>query len=110
MNTSKLPLQLDAHWLVHEPARLAMMTFLVEQPRSFWEIKRELGLGDSTIHNHAARLEAVGYMAHRSVPSLGRTRTIFHLTRDGLAALSDYAITVSGVSAFLATAITCTSR
>ena len=103
MNT-KLPLQL--HWIVHEPARLGLMMMLAESPKTFMQIKRELGLTDGNIVHHSLRLEDVGYV-QQSKPA---KETIFRLTDDGFQALSDYTVVAAEVSASLRAIVTRTAR
>ena len=96
MTASRLPLTLD--WIVHQPARLSMMTLLGHQPASFTTIRKELGLNKGWVVQNTHYLELIGYVSRQVEATTGRIhRSTFTLTADGRAALHNYYATLAEI-------------
>ena len=77
--------------VVHEPARLAMLTVLAEAEEvEFRFLERVTGLSRGNLSSHAARLEAAGYITvHKEFR--GRVPvTRYRITPEGRQALASY--------------------
>ncbi len=77
--------------IVHEPARLAILTVLAEAERvEFRFLENVTGLTRGNISSHASKLEAAGYL-RVTKEFRGRTPvTSYSITDAGRGALSDY--------------------
>ena len=96
MTASRLPLTLD--WIVHQPARLGLMTLLGHHPCSYTAIRKELALNGALVTRHTHYLELIGYVSRRVEATTGRIhRSTFTLTADGRKALADYYSTISQI-------------
>jgi DNA-binding transcriptional ArsR family regulator len=77
--------------LVHEPARLAILTVLAEAGSvAFRFLEQVTGLTKGNLNSHATRLEAAGYLEVLKAFRGKVPVTSFRLTEAGRAALADY--------------------
>lgn len=77
--------------VVHEPARLAIMTVLYGAGEAdFLYLQRECGLTQGNLSSHLARLEEEGYVTIEKKFKGKYPLTICHLTNSGRAALESY--------------------
>lgn len=77
--------------LVHEPARLRVLTFLALVERAdFMYLLRQTGLSRGNLSVQASKLEAAGLIAATKELADGRPRTTFSLTARGRATLREY--------------------
>lgn len=84
--------------LIHERARLGIVSALAVQPRlSFTELKELLGTSDGNLSVHARKLEEAGYIACDKSFEGRVPRTEFRLTADGRAALDRYLAHMEGL-------------
>ncbi|MBN1287152.1 MAG: transcriptional regulator [Anaerolineae bacterium] len=82
---------LDVDRLVHEPARLAIMTILYTvEAADFLFLKRQTGLTKGNLSSHLSRLEGAGYVAIEKTFEGKIPRTICRLTDAGRKAFEDY--------------------
>jgi DNA-binding transcriptional ArsR family regulator len=82
---------LDLDRMVHEPARLAILTVLASAEEvAFLFLQRVTGLSKGNLSSHNQKLEGAGYL--QTVKAFqGRIPvTSFRITRDGQAALHAY--------------------
>ncbi|HJW73686.1 MAG TPA: transcriptional regulator [Geothrix sp.] len=82
---------LDLDRMVHEPARLAILTVLASAEEvAFLFLQRVTGLSKGNLSSHTQKLEAAGYL--ETVKGFqGRIPvTSFRITQDGLTALHAY--------------------
>jgi DNA-binding transcriptional ArsR family regulator len=82
---------LDVDRVVHEPARLAILTVLAEADEvEFRFLEKVTGLTRGNLSSHASRLESAGYIDVRK-EFRGRTPvTSYRITDEGRAALMTY--------------------
>jgi DNA-binding MarR family transcriptional regulator len=86
----------DIDRLIHEPARLLLMTNLyVVEEADFVFLARRTGLTAGNISSHMARLEQAGYVAVDKTFVGKRPRTVYALTRAGRDAFELYRATVN---------------
>jgi DNA-binding MarR family transcriptional regulator len=87
----------DIDRVIHEPARLAIVTILsVVESADFLYLQREAGLTKGNLSFHLAKLEEAGYV---SVEKTYRGRvplTLVRLTPAGTAALREYRTQLRG--------------
>ena len=96
MTVSRLPLTLD--WIVHQPARLGLMTMLGHQPCSYTTIRKELAMNGGLVTRHTHYLELIGYVSRHVEATTGRIhRSTFALTADGRKALAEYYSTLAKI-------------
>ena len=71
--------------VIHERARLGIMTSLVSRPEGvpFADLKELCGLTDGNLNRHLDVLRAEGLVEIRKDPSTGRARTICRVTPAG---------------------------
>lgn len=92
MNDTK-PLQsmMDVDRLVHEPARLIILTILyVLDSADFLYLLNETGLGKGNLSSHLTRLEKAGYITIEKTYQGKTPMTICRLTKAGQAAFEAY--------------------
>ncbi|MFZ0639438.1 MAG: transcriptional regulator [Candidatus Acidiferrales bacterium] len=78
--------------IIHEPARLAIMTVLYALGEAdFLYLQRECGLTQGNLSSHLARLEEAGYVKIEKTFKGKYPLTICRLTTSGRAAFEDYA-------------------
>lgn len=78
--------------VIHEPARLAIMTVLYAAGEAdFLYLQHECGLTQGNLSSHLARLEEAGYVKIEKTFKGKYPLTICRLTRSGRAALESYA-------------------
>lgn len=81
----------DLDRLVHEPARLVLMTHLyVIDEADFVYLARRTGLTAGNISSHMSRLEDAGYVRISKTITGTRPRTVYALTDAGRAAFDRY--------------------
>jgi DNA-binding MarR family transcriptional regulator len=77
--------------VIHEPARLMMMTVLYATGESdFLYLQRECGLTQGNLSSHLARLEEAGYVAIEKTFKGKYPLTICRLTTSGREAFETY--------------------
>ncbi|MGC1657151.1 MAG: transcriptional regulator [Candidatus Acidiferrales bacterium] len=78
--------------VIHEPARLAVMTVLYAlQEADFLYLQRECGLTQGNLSSHLARLEEAGHVAIEKTFKGKYPLTICRLTSSGRTAFRNYA-------------------
>jgi DNA-binding MarR family transcriptional regulator len=78
--------------VIHEPARLMMMTVLYAVPEAdFIYLQNECGLTQGNLSSHLARLEETGYVNVNKTFKGKYPLTICCITRQGRAAFERYA-------------------
>jgi DNA-binding MarR family transcriptional regulator len=83
--------ELDFDRLIHEPARLALMSNLyVVDEEDFVFLTRRTGLTAGNISSHMARLEAAEYVTIEKTFADKRPRTTYALTNTGRTAFETY--------------------
>ncbi len=91
---------LDFDRLIHEPARLVLMSNLyVVDEADFVFLSRQTGLTAGNISSHMSRLDAAGYVAIDKTFAGKRPRTTYALTDAGRAAFERYRQHVGGLLA-----------
>ncbi|MGB7159068.1 MAG: transcriptional regulator [Tepidisphaeraceae bacterium] len=88
---ARIRLVLDLDRMVHEPARLVILSVLASAESVEFKFLESLtGLTKGNLSSHTAKLESAGYLkVHKSFR--GRTpSTTFQITPRGLVALTDY--------------------
>lgn len=82
---------LDLDRMVHEPARLAILTVLASAEEvEFAFLLQITGLTKGNLSTHAQKLEAAGYLESRKFFRGRIPATSFAITADGRSALEDY--------------------
>jgi DNA-binding transcriptional ArsR family regulator len=82
---------LDLDRMVHEPARLAILTVLASAEEvGFLFMQRITGLSKGNLSSHTQKLEAAGYLETVKVFQGRIPVTSFRITRDGQLALHAY--------------------
>ena len=82
---------LDLDRVVHEPARLAILTVLAAAEEvAFLFVQRVTGLSKGNLSSHTQKLEAAGYLETIKVFEGRIPVTSFRITKDGRTALSHY--------------------
>ena len=83
--------KLDLDRLIHEPARLQLLTLLlVVDEADFVYLADQTGLTAGNISSHMARLEAAGYVEVDKMFVDRRPRTVYRLTVAGRGAMAAY--------------------
>jgi DNA-binding MarR family transcriptional regulator len=83
--------ELDFDRLIHEPARLVLMSNLyVVDEADFVFLSRRTGLTAGNISSHMARLEAAKYVTIEKAFADKRPRTTYALTNTGRTAFETY--------------------
>lgn len=83
--------ELDFDRLIHEPARLVLMSNLyVVDEADFVFLAHRTGLTAGNISSHMARLEAAGYVTIEKTFADKRPRTTYALTSAGRTAFETY--------------------
>ena len=93
MSSSKPDLQviLDLDRMVHEPARLAILTVLASAEEvAFLFLQKVTGLSKGNLSSHTQKLEAAGYLETVKAFQGRIPSTTFRITEDGRAALQAY--------------------
>ncbi len=81
----------DLDRLIHEPARLMIVTILASTQRAdFLFLERETGLTRGNLSTHLTRLEEAGYVEIEKTFKGKLPRTICRLTPQGRAAFESY--------------------
>ncbi len=84
--------------LIHEPARLAIMTILGSVGEAdFLYLQREGGFTQGNLSGHLSRLEAAGYVEIEKRFKGKLPLTVCSLTQKGKAALSQYSLSMLGI-------------
>ncbi|HJV47925.1 MAG TPA: transcriptional regulator [Geothrix sp.] len=82
---------LDLDRIVHEPARLAILTVLASAEEvAFLFLQRVTGLSKGNLSSHTQKLEAAGYLETVKAFQGRIPVTSFRITEDGRAALRLY--------------------
>jgi DNA-binding transcriptional ArsR family regulator len=82
---------LDVDRLVHEPARLVLLSILnVLDSADFLYLLRESGLGKGNLSSHLARLESARYITVEKTYRGKTPMTIYRLAAPGRAAFEAY--------------------
>ncbi len=77
--------------VIHEPARLMLMTVLyATEEADFLYLQRECGLTQGNLSSHLARLEEAGYITIQKTFKGKYPLTICRLTRSGREAFETY--------------------
>jgi DNA-binding MarR family transcriptional regulator len=88
----------DIDRLVHEPARLMILTILyVVDSADFLYLMRQTGLTRGNLSSHLSRLEAAGYVDVKKEFVDKIPRTLLRLTDQGRAAFQTYRQNMLGV-------------
>jgi len=91
---------LDFDRLIHEPARLVLMSHLyVVEEADFVYLSRQTGLTAGNISSHMSRLEDAGYVAIEKGFVGKRPQTVYALTDGGREAFEDYRRHLGGLLA-----------
>lgn len=78
--------------VIHEPARLMIMTMLAAIPEAdFLYLQRQSGLTQGNLSSHLSRLEEAGYVLIEKTFKGKYPLTICSLTRKGREAFQEYA-------------------
>lgn len=84
--------------VVHEPARLAILTTLaVVDEADFVYLQRATGLTAGNIASHTSRLEEEGYVATDKATGGPRRRTVYRLTPRGRRQLGEYRTAIAEI-------------
>ncbi len=90
-DTDTLQIMLDVDRLVHEPARLIILTILyVLESADFLYLLRETGLGKGNLSSHLKRLEQAEYITIEKTYRGKIPMTVCQLTGAGQAAFETY--------------------
>ncbi len=82
---------LDLDRVVHEPARLAILTVLASAEEvAFLFLQKVTGLSKGNLSSHTQKLEAAGYLETAKAFQGRIPSTTFRITEDGRAALQAY--------------------
>jgi len=82
---------IDVDRLVHEPARLLIMTILsAVESTDFLYLQRETGLTKGNLSSHLSKLEAAGYVEITKTYRGKIPLTVCKLTRSGQNAFTNY--------------------
>ncbi len=82
---------LDLDRMVHEPARLAILTVLASAEEvAFLFLQKVTGLSKGNLSSHTQKLEAAGYLETVKAFQGRIPSTTFRITEDGRAALQAY--------------------
>lgn len=81
----------DVDRLIHEPARLSVMTILAAvKSADFLYLQRETGLTKGNLSAHLSKLEEAGYIRIEKSFQGKRTHTDCQLTKEGRQAFNRY--------------------
>jgi len=88
----ELPVQLlDIDRIVHEPARLVILTQLyVVKHADFLFLMRQTGLTQGNLSSHLSKLESAGYVDVKKEFIGKRPRTVLRLSETGRMAIDEY--------------------
>jgi DNA-binding transcriptional ArsR family regulator len=82
---------MDLDRLIHEPARLMIVTILAAvESADFLYLQHETGLTKGNLSAHLSKLEEAGYISIEKTYRGKVPLTLCRLTRDGQAALGQY--------------------
>ena len=85
--------------MIHEPARLLIITMLYPvASMDFLRLRKVLGYTAGNLSSHLAKLEAVGYVAMEKKFKGKYPMTICSLTKKGRTAIADYAESLKSMS------------
>ncbi len=94
----KLPGVSSIDKLIHEPARLLIMSHLyVVESADFLFLMRQTGLTFGNLSSHMSRLEEAGYIDVEKEFVERKPHTVLHLTPEGRKAFDDYRKNMSQV-------------
>jgi len=81
----------DINRLIHEPARLMIMSYLyVVESADFLFLMRQTGLTFGNLSSHLSKLEVAGYVAIEKEFIGKKPHTMLRLTNEGRAAFQKY--------------------
>jgi DNA-binding MarR family transcriptional regulator len=84
--------------LVHEPARLLLLTNLfVLEAADFLFLMNRTGLSKGNLSSHMSKLERAGYIEVVKEPNRRNPRTLLRLTRPGREAVREYTQRMRGI-------------
>ncbi len=90
-DNESIPPLLDLDRMVHEPARLAILTALsAAEEVEFLFLQKVTTLSKGNLSSHAQKLEAAGYLKTTKVFRGRMPVTSFRITKSGRAALESY--------------------
>jgi DNA-binding transcriptional ArsR family regulator len=85
--------------VIHEPARLMIMTVLsAVEEADFVYLQRECGLTQGNLSSHLSKLEEVGYLTISKTFKVKYPLTLCKLTRKGRQAFESYSATLRCVT------------
>ena len=91
MSTEELKRLTEVDRVIHEPARLLIVTLLsAVKEADFLYLQRESGLTKGNLSSHLLKLEQAGYIEIQKTFRGKIPLTLLHLTRAGGAALEGY--------------------
>ncbi len=91
MDSQSVPKSVNIDRLIHEPARLLIMSILyVVERADFLFLMRQTDLTQGNLSSHMNKLEAAGYIEVTKGFKGKRPHTMLRLTDSGRAALSAY--------------------
>ena len=86
-----LPALSDIDRLIHEPARLMILSLLyVVDSADFIFLMRQTGLTWGNLSSHISKLEGAGYVEVEKEFKGKKPHTMLHLTEDGRVAFREY--------------------
>ena len=85
----------DLDRLIHEPARLRLVTLLyVVDEADFVYLSTQTGLTAGNISSHMTKLESAGYVEIDKTFADKKPRTVYRLTKAGRKAVDQYRATI----------------
>jgi len=88
----------SADKLIHEPARLAIMSILyVSEGADFLYLRKQAGLTKGNLSSHLSKLEDAGYIAIEKTFEGKTPRTLCKMTESGRAAMDAYLVMMRDV-------------
>lgn len=81
----------DFNKIIHEPARLGIMTFLYTiKSAEFTYLKKQLNLSDGNLSSHLRTLEKVGYIKVTKTFVNRKPRSTYEITEKGILAFKEH--------------------
>ena len=81
----------DIDRIVHEPARLAILSYLyVVESADFLFLSRQAGLTSGNLSSHLSKLEEAGYIEIKKEFVGKKPHTMIRLTKEGRSAFKEY--------------------
>lgn len=97
-DSSERPHLSEIDRLIHEPARLALVSCLyVVTKADFVFLSRQTGLTGGNLSSHMTKLEEAGYLLVQKSFVAKRPQTMLRLTAKGRTAFESYRHTMNGV-------------